>query len=368
MRVRELSDRELTLSFLERQLLLERRSMTAARAVHRLVALQAQYSLSPYVALHSRLDGFRIGDLEAALRRGTVVKATLMRGTLHLVAAADRPVFAAAWGRQAATMARGRSPGAASDEEVVVADLRDYLVEPRTTDEIRERVRELTGGQVRDDRLLDHARLLVPLVHVMPSGLWRQHGKFSLVLPQAPVDGGDSEADPEATAWLVRRYLSAYGPATREDIAAFTWLTFRQLDPALDTLEPLRRFTDRAGRDLLDIARMPIVSEDLVAPTRLLAKWDAALVSHRDKARIVPPEHAESIHRSKNGEIGPCYLVDGLVAGRWRHHVEGRTSVFTVLPLVADAPLPPDLEPEALRMLDLLAPDATERRIDVSAD
>ncbi len=95
------------------QLLLERRPLTAAQAVRRLVALQAQYSPSPYIALHARLDGFAIADLERALRRGTVVKSTLMRGTLHLVHSAAYPAYAAAWLRQARRMRDGRQPALA---------------------------------------------------------------------------------------------------------------------------------------------------------------------------------------------------------------------------------------------------------------
>jgi hypothetical protein len=363
MRVRELSDRELTLAFLDRQLLLERRPMAAARAVHRLVALQAQYSLSPYVALHSRLDRFRVNDLESALRRGTVVKATLMRGTLHLVAASDLPTFASAWGRRAAAIARGRSPRAAATEADLVAGLRAALVEPRSTDEIRGLVRELTGSTVAEEHLLDHARLLVPLVHAWPSGGWRQHGKFSLVLAPGPA-----VAEPAATARLVERYLAAYGPATREDIVTFTGLTRRQVDPAIVALGPARRFTDGRGRDLFDVARGRLVAEDLMPPSRLLAKWDAALLSHRDRARIVPPELDPLVFGSSaNGEIGPCYLVDGLVAGRWRHDGDDSSAVLTFEPLVPGATLPSDLEDEALRMLDLLAPDARRRRVEVSS-
>ncbi|MGZ4705581.1 MAG: DNA glycosylase AlkZ-like family protein, partial [Acidimicrobiales bacterium] len=267
---------------------------------------------------------------------------------------------------QAATIARGRSPGGGAHEAATVAALREFLAEPRTTDEIRERVARLTAGTVSDDRLLDHARLLLPLVHAMPSGSWRQHGKFSLVLPGEPARPEPPMPPLEATAWLVRRYLSAYGPATRQDVAAFTWLTYRQLDPALAALEPLRRFTDSSGRELLDVPRRSIVGEEVAPPTRLLAKWDAALISHRDKRRIVPAGHAPEVFRAKNGEIGPCYLVDGLVAGTWRHHDEGPTAVLTLAPLVRGAALPDDLEPEALRMLALLAPDATDRRIDLA--
>jgi hypothetical protein len=212
-RARPITDRELTLALLHRQLLLARQRCSAAAAVRRLVALQAQYSLSPYLALHARVDGFAVGDLERALKRGTVVKATLMRGTLHLVHAADYPAFASAWRFQARRMLRGREPGLADEDERIVAALAAFLRQPRTTDEIRAQTRALAGERIRHPSdALDYARLSLPLVHRMPSGLWRQHGKFSLVA----WDGPPVAADPApGTAALVRAYLGAFGPATR---------------------------------------------------------------------------------------------------------------------------------------------------------
>jgi len=146
-RIRTLSDRDLTLSFLARQLLLVRRRMPAHVAVRRLGALQAQYSPSPYVALHSRLEGFRTTGLEAAITRGSVIKATLMRGTLHLVHRRDYPAYAAAWHRQAWARPSGAQQGPPEPE--LAADLVAFSAKPRSTDEIRDRVRRLTGGSCR---------------------------------------------------------------------------------------------------------------------------------------------------------------------------------------------------------------------------
>src|SRR5205809_3922340 len=94
---RVLTLRELNRALLERQLLLTPQRLTVPRAVERLCALQAQYSPSPYIALWSRLQRFRKDDLTRALARKKVVRATLMRITLHLVSARDYPYLAAVW-------------------------------------------------------------------------------------------------------------------------------------------------------------------------------------------------------------------------------------------------------------------------------
>jgi hypothetical protein len=57
--LRTLSAGELNRTLLRRQLLLRRVRLPVVRAVGRLVALQAQYAPSPYVALWARVEGFR---------------------------------------------------------------------------------------------------------------------------------------------------------------------------------------------------------------------------------------------------------------------------------------------------------------------
>ena len=362
-RVRTLSDRELTLALLARQLLLERRRLTAAQAVRRLVALQAQYSPSPYLALHARLDGFAIADLERALRRGTVVKSTLMRGTLHLVHADAYPAYAAAWLRQARRLRDGRAPRLRERAPALVEALAAYLREPRSTDALRARTRELTDGAIDDPSvLLDYARLSLPLVHAMPSGLWRRHGKFSLLLWD-----GDAVDPAAGTIELVRDYLAAFGPATREDLAAFTYLRYHQLDPALAALEP-RRLTDARGRELYDLPRAPLPRDDdaPAPPVRFLPKWDAALISHRDRTRILPAGFAEVVKGGKNGEVEATWLVDGHVAGIWRHEERGGVATLALRSLTGERDAP-GLEEEARRLLAFLSPRAERRELTLTA-
>lgn len=347
-RVRVLSDRELTVALLARQLLLRRARVPVPTAIRRLAALQAQYSPSPYVALHSRLDGFRPAELEAALRRGTVVKATLMRGTLHLVHGADHPAYAAACLPQSTQ----RIPVVVPDG--LPAEIAAYAARPRSTEEIRAFVAPLLAALPDGYDALNVARGITPLVHVPPSGYLAQHGKFSLVAGPARLP-----VNPEATALVLRRYLAAFGPVTRDDMAAFTYFRRRELDAALSGLGPLRRFTDTNGRDLVDLPRAPLPAEDIATPVRLLARWDAAVLSHRDRTRIVPTALTDHVVRRANGDFLPTVLVDGQVAGSWSHRIAGDHAVLSITMLTGDPPT--GLEAEAVRMLDLLAPGSARR-------
>nr|MBA3525146.1 winged helix DNA-binding domain-containing protein [Geodermatophilaceae bacterium] len=88
-----LTEAQLNRATLARQMLLQREPIDPATAVSRLCALQAQAAASPYLALWTRLEPFDPVDLDRALDDGTVVKTTLMRSTLHAVAAVDHPDF-----------------------------------------------------------------------------------------------------------------------------------------------------------------------------------------------------------------------------------------------------------------------------------
>ena len=89
----ELTARGLNRALLARQLLLRREALTVPDAVRRIVGLQAQEPASPYLAMWNRIADFDPSELDAAFADATVVKAQLMRVTLHAVHAADHPAF-----------------------------------------------------------------------------------------------------------------------------------------------------------------------------------------------------------------------------------------------------------------------------------
>jgi hypothetical protein len=352
-----LSRRDLTASFFTRQLLHRDQPLTSADAVRGLAALQAQYSPSPHTALFARLPGFAAPDLDSALIDGSVVKATLMRGTLHLVSTMDYGCFAAACRDQALLPFRGRYR---LDEDALVAELTSFASSPRSARELRDHVDHLTGGRVRSADLLHFARALVPLVHVAPSGHWRSHGKPSMAVWQGTLPG-----EPAATARLVGGYLAAFGPASRADIAQFTYLRMRQIDPALDQLGPLRRCTAEDGRELLDVADAP-EPDDRPLPVRFLPKWDAALLSHADRTRILPAAIHTDVYKAINGECLATYLIDGLVAGTWRHVRQGDLATLVLHPLTHAADFRKGraaVSAEADRLLTFLEPDAARHEI-----
>src|SRR5262245_48687330 len=90
---RILNLRELNRATLARQMLLERETLSAPAAIERLVGLQAQLASAPYAGLWTRLRDFRREDLAGEIENRKVVKATMMRATLHLCTADDYARF-----------------------------------------------------------------------------------------------------------------------------------------------------------------------------------------------------------------------------------------------------------------------------------
>jgi hypothetical protein len=306
--VRVLTLRELNRTLLLRQLLLRRERVGPARAIERLAALQAQWVPSPYVALWSRLEGFRREQLTRALRREQVVKAALMRGTLHLVSARDHPLYAAALRKEVAPWSNGR----AQPSGRLVAAVRTHVRrEPRTARELVAFLEERRGPAREIENLRDLAwlRHLIPLQPLPNTAEW---GFTRGVRFRAAEVGRPPVAD--ALGHLVKRYLAAFGPATRADVASWSGQLLRKLDLALESLR-LRRFVDEDGRELVDVPRAPLAEGDEPAPVRFLSRWDELLIAHADRRRVLPEEHA--VRKLVLGGA-PTVLVDGFVAGTWR--------------------------------------------------
>jgi hypothetical protein len=328
---RVLTLKELNRATLARQLLLERKQIGVLAAIERLAGLQAQWPPSPYVGLWSRIRGFKRAALERAVLRGDVVKPTVMRGTLHLITARDYPMFWWAlrdlptWydeeqlGHALAALEGVRA--LAEQGPLTHNDGLAYLErEHGHTDELTRR------------RIFRALRRLGHLLHAPESALWtgRPLGVFRAYPAPETIDVLAARTE------LVRRYLGAFGPSTRADLADWSGLRVADVAGALDALEPLRRFRDEKGRELLDLPRAPLPAADTPAPVRFLPKWDNTLLAHADRTRVLPEELRKTVI-GKNGDVTQTFLVDGVVAGSWAADKNGTVALepFVPLPRVA---------------------------------
>jgi hypothetical protein len=336
---RVLTQRELNRATLLRQLLLRRRRLSPVRAIERLAGLQAQLPSSPYLALWARLDGFERASLERALRQRRVVKALLMRATMHLVSARDYPYVDAAV-REARMLIRARGTEPPPDELVrrVVALARER---PRTRPEIMDALGFHSRTQdVNELRTFWWVMALGRLEQTPESAFYAFRGS-----PTYEPNDHAHPPLPEAAAYAITRYLAAFGPATRADVSQWSGVPIRDLAAGFERLR-LRTLRDDQDRHLIDLPRAPLPPADAPAPPRLLPRWDELLLAHKDRTRVLPDEYRKTVIH-KNGDVQQSFLVDGVVAGLWR--VDGNKVAlepFGRLPRAARR----ELEDEAARL------------------
>ncbi len=305
--MRTLTRPELTAALAARQMLLERRAVPPEEAIRRLTPLQGQDPPAPYVALAARLDRFGRTDLEAAIERGAVVKTTIMRTTLHLAAAGDFPAYAQL-ARQA-RMRNWRTRYPHLDEDAVTAELAGWFAEPRTNDEIRARVRRYEGVAEDPWTAVLFARSLLPLVHVPPAGFWAERRPPRFALDPRPLP------DPRDAATLVlSRYLAAFGPASRRDLASWAGVAQRDFADAWARV-PTVSYRDEHGTELLDLPDQPLPPASTRLPVRFLSRWDQALLAYAERDRIIPPA-VQPLRLTLAGDA--TVTVDGRVAASWR--------------------------------------------------
>jgi hypothetical protein len=346
--------RDLNRATLSRQHLLRRHDGDVLSVVRRLAGMQAQEPRPPYLGVWTRLGGFAREDLHAALHAGTVVRATFLRATLHLLTAADFAAFRPLMQPMLAATAR-RFPDV--DFTALVAAADRLLAEgPHTFNELRPRLlAEFPGGY---DRALGYGvRMLTPLTMVPTADRWGFPREPAFSLP-----GVELSADPRVED-LVERYLAAFGPATAADMQAWCGLT--GLKPILygmrDRLEVL---ADEAGRELFDLPGAPRPGGDTPAPVRFLPEFDNLVLGHAVRTRVVSDEHRPAVV-TKNLRVRATFLVDGFVAGTWQIKRTGKKAKLLVTPFT---PLSLDtLEEEGLALLAFAEPDAGSHMLEVAS-
>ena len=323
-----LSQRDLNRALLARQGLLEPLGLPLPDALDAVCGIQAQYAPSMYVGSWSRMRGLARADVTGALERREVVQATLLRGTIHLVSPGDywATALAIREERRAWWLRATAKQGAPREDEMkrAAGRLRKALAGGATLR--RTEIDELLGKQTAHG-----IGMWVDMVRVPPSGTWerRRADRFGLAedwIGPPAVDGDPVER-------LVARYLRAFGPASRKDVASFTGLKLGQLKPALAAL-PLERYASEEGEELLDVPDGLLPGGDVAAPIRFIPTWDAALLVHARRTQVLPERFRPLIFNVKMPQSVPTFMVDGSVAGTWKW-VDGEIVLDAFEPLAS---------------------------------
>ncbi|WP_343951785.1 winged helix DNA-binding domain-containing protein [Nonomuraea longicatena] len=305
-----------------------------ADAVSAMCGAHAQVLSAAELSVALRLRGADRTRVQDALRGGqSLIKTFGPRGTVHLLAARDLPVWLGALSTIPATHNRmpdgvRLTPG---QHEEVVAAIRTALTGAcLTTDELGAAVVEATGPWA-GEKVMPAFQDLWPrwrqAVHsaAHQGALCFGPNRGRLVTYTAPPASGPVG---DARARLTAAYLHAYGPATPQQFARWlgtpvTWA--RAAFAEVETEEV--RFAGGTAWVLPGDASAP---EREPRGVRLLPYFDGYTIAAQPRELLFPGRAAERALAGGQAGNYPVVLVDGVVGGVWHQRRAGRRIAVTV--------------------------------------
>ena len=308
---------------LARQRLLERSREPIPRVLERMGGLQAQYAPSMYIGLWSRIAGFERDALTRALERRD--------GDPGDAAALDDPprLRGATSGRSRVAVREARRAWWLRTRRGAVTEADDGARRRAVARAPRRR-----SDAAHGDRWSSSARsaargvgLWVDLVRVPPSGTWERRRADLFALAERWVGPPRRERRRPRSSCSSAATSPRFGPATRRGDRrlgrASAGDRARGRSSALDTAALPGRGRRRA-RSTCRARRCP--TRRRPRRSRFLPTWDATLLAHARRALILPEEDRPQIFTTKTPQSFPTFLVDGRVAGTWRHE-DGRIAL-----------------------------------------
>jgi hypothetical protein len=301
---------------------------TPAEIAAHLLAMQAQDYLGTLWAVGLRLPGSTERTVEAALDDRSLVRTWPLRGTLHMVAAAD-----VAWlldllaPRQLAKQA-GRRKQLGIDEETLA------------------RSREVCQEALQGGKQLERGAMFATLEthgistagqrgihifgHLAQAGLLclgaRSGKQFTFTLLDEWVPHARTLPRDEALLELARRYFTGHGPATVQDFAWWAGLTLTDARAALAAATPHLHQEEIDGQTYWQAppsAGLPdTLAASLADAVHLLPGFDEYLLSYTDRRAVLDPQFAERTHPGANGMMLPVIVLGGRVVGVWKRTIK----------------------------------------------
>ncbi len=307
-----------------------------------LCGLHAQVMSSAELTLWARVDGLEPHTVRKALwEQRSLVKTWAMRGTLHLITAADYPLWQAAlssydhyWGE-----AWLKAWGVTADGlRELIDDVGRALEGGRllTREELADAVAREGDDQVAATLRSGWGSLLKPVAWNGRLCFAPSEGRYVRFTDPNSWLGGYEQQDPqEAVMEMTRRYLAAHGPATRQDYARW-WRghTPAQAQKRFEALGDELTEVDLEGlpawlpADALDGA----LQAEPPRSVRLLPAFDQWVVaSSRETEAMIAKEHRPRVFR-KAAWFSPVMLVSGRLEGVWWHQRKGRRLLVRLEP------------------------------------
>jgi winged helix DNA-binding protein len=315
----------------------------ALEVVRQICGLHAQVMSSAELTLWARVEDLELGAVQKALwEERSLVKTWAMRGTLHLLPAAELPIWV---GAQGVLKPRYHTPswlryfGLTREEaEALIAAIPKALADRMLTrEELAQEVGRLLGSEELGGKLRHSwGALLKPAAfrgHLLFAPSVGQNVRFAR--PDRWLAEWQPVETEEAAREVTRRYLAAYGPATREEFARW----FGTSSPA-----QAGRLIEGLGEEIASVeiegSQAWMLTEhvpevEVAEPSgvvRLLPAFDHYVVAApRDHEGVLLEPLKSRVYRPQ-GWLSPVLLVDGRMEGLWRHERKGDRLIVEVEP------------------------------------
>jgi len=314
----------------------ENHCATPLQIVTRLGALQGQDYPGVLWSIGLRALGTSEAVIEAAFARREIVRTWPMRGTLHVIPAADARWMLELLTPRVFASTASRRANLTLDEDVLA------------------RAAELIRGALRGGNRLTRAELmsLLEAAGISTAGQRGYHVLFNLSMRRlivfGPRDGKEhtfvlfDEWLPDAVEMpadaalvlLTRRYFTGHGPATAKDFSGWSGLTMAEVHRGLEAaaadlvsleLDGVTYWMSATAADEFDeVGKTPDV--------RLLPGFDEFVLGYKDRSAVLAAEHSGRIVPGNNGVFRPTVVIDGRVAGTWSRVVKRKAPFIDAMP------------------------------------
>jgi len=292
--------------------------------------------------LWARMHNLTRTEIQTALYKSrTLVKTNCMRGTLHFLPASEFPIY-----MSALKTSRLRQ---------TLAIMARYGVTEKEAREIKDAALETLGAGPTTRRSLTQRVLTQIKVgkkgrYWFEKGFWgaAQQGIVEGTICYGTQTGGEVTlvrvdqwlpkqkivTEKEAQIFLLRRFFSAYGPATFHDFSKWAGVSVPEARATGELLKDELLKVNAEGNTALilrsDYARLR--NSALEGHTlRLLPNFDPYMLAHVEKDHIVDSRYYKRVYRNQ-GWISPVILLNGRAIGMWSIQGGTKQSVLEIEP------------------------------------
>ena len=324
---------------LARHHLLERAPKTKLdRVVGEICGVQAQVMSAAELQIVVRVD-CTVQDVRDALwKRKTLVKTWLMRGTLHLMRAADLPLFTAAMSTRWITVNKIwlKWVQLTEPELWTLVDAIGEAVDanPKTREELVAIAAKGRSAHVQEMLRSGWGGMLKPAARNGRLCFGPSRGQNVTFVQPRQWLGTWSPVDPDAAlVEVARRYVRAYGPANKNDFS-YWWGNWTGVRSAAWTglqqeLAPVSVEGQRAYLLAADLKRIPAAPKS--PSVQLLPNFDPYLMGWASRDHLFDPVHRSKVSRAA-GWISPVLLVDGRVEAVWSYTLAKQRLLVVIKP------------------------------------